>query len=118
MHVRIGSSNLVLGNVRDGVGLSTARGAVCEHGGIVSVHDAVEQVLRCCFVDIALGGGLIKDAVEGERLVLDSLPLRPHGRFGEALDGIVFWGVEHPVTTLAFHVNKPQTSDLTSTCRR
>jgi hypothetical protein len=105
-------------DLRDSVGLSAACGTICKHCSIISVHDAVQQVLRCRFVNISLCGGLIKDPIECERLVLYSFALRSHKGFREFMDRIVFWGIEYSAAVLAFHASICKTNGPTSTCRQ
>ena len=73
--------------------LSTSRGAVSEHGGIVSVQDVVQQGLCGGFVDVGLRCGVVEDAVESECLVLDAFALRGIRAPGP-VHGVVLWRVE------------------------
>jgi hypothetical protein len=97
---------------------STTSGAISEHCSIVSIQDAVQQVLRCRLVHVALCGGLVEDPIECKCLVLDSFALRSNEGFREFMNGVVFWRIEYPIATLAFQVNRDSTSDLTNTCRQ
>lgn len=53
--------------------LSATRGTVGEDSSVVAVKDTVEEVLGRSFVDFGLSCVVVKDSVEGERLVFCSL---------------------------------------------
>jgi hypothetical protein len=61
--------------MRDSMSLATSSCAVCKDRGIVSVEHAVKEAFRGSFVDIVLGGIVVKNPVKGERLVLDAFSL-------------------------------------------
>lgn len=76
-------------HIRDGVSLSAACRTISEDGGIVAVEDAVEEVLCGGFVDFGLCCVVVKDAIEGEGLILGSLS--SHAWSHASLCRRVFW---------------------------
>lgn len=88
-------------NVRDCVRLSATRCTVCEDCRIIPLQHAVQKRLCRGLVYIALHGVLVEYAVESERLVLDTFPLR-HDGAGETLNGIIFGRVEYSGVLLAY----------------
>lgn len=73
--------------------LSASRRAISEDGGVVAVEHAVEEGFGGAFVDVGLGDVVVEDAVEAEGLVFGAFAGGVKGA-GEALDGVVFGGVE------------------------
>jgi hypothetical protein len=88
-------------NVRNGMCLSTASGAIGKDGRIVSVQHAVQQGLGSGLVYIALCSGFVEDAVESEGLVLHSFALG-YKVSRELLDGVVLRRIEDARRVSAF----------------
>jgi len=83
----------------DGVRLTTTGSTIGEDSSVVAVENIVEERPGSRFVDLALRGILVKNAIEGECLVLDAFSVG-HNTPGKLLDRVVFWRIEYPMESV------------------